>query len=67
MDYWTNEDIAEIKAELSQIEAPTIVSSVDEMTDTTKHYVNKNTGTIWASMTETTETVVENNEYNSRL
>lgn len=28
-----------IKSELSQIEAPTIVSSVTEMTDTTKHYV----------------------------
>lgn len=35
-------DIAEIKEdliELSQIEAPEIVSSVDEMIDTTKHYV----------------------------
>ena len=34
------------------------------MTDTTKHYINQGTGTIWAYMTETTETVVENNEYN---
>lgn len=39
-----------IKAELGQIEAPKIVSSVDEMTDTSKHYVNQSTGTIWAYM-----------------
>lgn len=39
--------------ELSQIEAPKIVSSVDEMTDTTKHYVLKDTNTIWAYMKQT--------------
>lgn len=42
-----------IKASLSQIEAPTIVSSIDEMTDTSKQYVYK--GSIWAYRTSTTE------------
>lgn len=41
---------AAVSAGLSQIEVPTVVSSVDEMTDTTKHYVDKNTGMIWAYM-----------------
>lgn len=40
-------------AELGQIEAPKIVSSVDEMTDTTKHYVLD--GNIWAYKTTITE------------
>jgi hypothetical protein len=58
----TEEEFAEdinpdnIKAELSQIETPKIVSSVAEMVDTTKHYVNQKTGTIWAykKFTQTT-------------
>jgi hypothetical protein len=53
----TDDDRAEIKAEieseLSQIETPKIVSSVDEMIDTTKHYVLN--GNIWAHRTVTTE------------
>ena len=47
VDYYTDADKAELIAELS-LPTPTIVSSVDEMTDTTKHYVNQSTGTIWA-------------------
>lgn len=43
VDYFTEDDKAEIvtqaKAELSQISPPTVVNSVDEMTDTNKHYV----------------------------
>lgn len=34
-----SEEIADLKVSQSQIEAPKIVSSVDEMTDPTKHYV----------------------------
>ena len=34
-----DENYSNLKAELSQIEAPIIVSSIDEMTDTSKHYV----------------------------
>lgn len=61
----TEDDKAEIVAQIGQIEAPKIVSSVDEMTDTTKHYVLQSTGTIWANKTGTTTTVTENNEYDS--
>jgi hypothetical protein len=43
-------------AELIQLEAPQIVSSVEEMTDTAKHYVNQTTGTIWAYMKHTNTT-----------
>lgn len=42
-----------IKAELSQIEAPKIVSSVEEMTDTTKHYALD--GYIYYNKTITTQ------------
>lgn len=52
----TEADKAEITAELSQIEAPKIVSSVEEMTDTTKHYVLKDTNTIWSFQTVKTTT-----------
>lgn len=51
-DYWTQSDKAEITADLSQIEPPKIVSSIAEMTDTTKHYVLD--GNIWANRTITT-------------
>ena len=40
---------------IATVETPKIVSSVDEMTDTTKHYVLAGTGTIWAHRTTTTE------------
>ena len=40
---------------IANIEPPKIVSSVDEMTDTDKHYVLQSTGTIWAYRTTTTE------------
>lgn len=40
---------------IANIETPKIVSSVDEMTDTDKHYVLQSTGTIWAYRTTTTE------------
>lgn len=49
---------------IANIEPPKIVSSVDEMTDTEKHYVLQSTGTIWANKTGTTTETVENNEYN---
>ena len=49
----TENDKDEIAARIGQIEAPTIVSSIDEMTDTSKHYVYK--GSIWAYRTSTTE------------
>lgn len=39
VDYYTEADKDELKSELSQIEAPKIVSSIAEMTDTSKHYV----------------------------
>lgn len=46
-----SEEIGDLKENSSAtIEAPKIVSSVEEMTDTTKHYVNQTTGTIWAYM-----------------
>ena len=48
VDYYTEQERNALISELSQIEAPKIVESVDEMTDTSKHYVNQNTGTIWA-------------------
>lgn len=51
-DYWTQSDKTEITADLSQIEPPKIVSSIAEMTDTTKHYVLN--GNIWANRTITT-------------
>lgn len=38
---------------LQSPEAPTFVDSVDEMTDTTKSYVNTETGTIWVYRTAT--------------
>jgi hypothetical protein len=41
---------AEIIAEAQKIEVPEIVSTSDFMVDTSKHYVNSNTGTIWAYM-----------------
>ncbi len=53
VDYFTPDEIADIKADLSKIEAPAIVSSVDEMTDTTKHYVLD--GYIYSSRTVVTE------------
>lgn len=56
-DYYTEADkaeiVADVTASLSQIETPQIVSSVEEMTDTTKHYVLN--GYIWAYRTTTTE------------
>lgn len=52
-DYFTDAEIDDIAARAAQIEPPKIVSSVSEMTDTTKHYVNKDTGTIWAYMKHT--------------
>ena len=64
-DYKNDSNPDNIKAELEQIEAPMIVSSVAEMTDTTKHYVNQSTGTIWANITGTSTEVTENNEYNA--
>lgn len=51
----TEADKAEITASLSQVETPKIVSSVDEMTDVSKHYVLNSTGTIWAHRTTTKE------------
>ena len=57
VDYFTEDDKAEIIDELSQqTQSLDIVSSVDEMTDPTKKYVNSQTGTIW-ECTERTETV----------
>lgn len=50
----TEDDKAEIVAQLSQVEAPKIVSSIAEMTDTTKHYVLQSTGHIYAHRTVTT-------------
>lgn len=54
-DYFTENDKKELIASLSQVETPQIVSSIEEMTDPTKHYVNLNTGTIWAHRTTTTD------------
>ena len=51
----TEADKAEITASLSQVETPKIVSSVDEMTDVSKHYVLNSTRTIWAHRTTTKE------------
>ena len=48
VDYWTPSDKAEIIAELSQVEAPTIVQTLDDMTDTSRHYVLE--GNVWAYM-----------------
>lgn len=51
----------EIEAQQAQInnlknpEAPTFVDSVDEMIDTSKSYVNTQTGTIWVHRTATYE------------
>ena len=53
VDYFTDEEKAEMVAELSQIEVPTIVSSVDEMTDTSKHYVLE--GYIYSSQKVVTQ------------
>ena len=39
VDYYTEADKQEFIAGLAQVEPPVIVSSVDEMTDPTKHYV----------------------------
>lgn len=52
-DYKNDSNLDNIKAELEQIEAPTIVSSVAEMTDTTKHYVLN--GNIYYNKTVVTE------------
>lgn len=43
---------------LSQAEAPEFVDSVDEMTDTSKRYVNTQTGTIWVHRLSTVTKVV---------
>lgn len=59
VDYFTAAEIEEItntaadlaKAQLEQIPPPTWVESVDDMTDTSKHYVLLETGNIWAYMT----------------
>ena len=51
----TEEDLAKLKAELSQIEPPTFVSSVSEMTDTNKQYVLD--GSIYAYMSSGNGTV----------
>ena len=56
----TEADKAEIVAQLSQIEAPKIVSSINEMTDTTKHYGLD--GNIWAYMLH--ETVIPESNFN---
>ena len=48
VDYYTTEEKAALVSELSQIPTPKIVSSVEEMTDTTKHYVLGNS--IYAYM-----------------
>lgn len=61
-DYWTEEDKAEITAELSQIEAPKFVSSVEEMTDIAKHYVSKDTNTVWAYMLH--DNIIPESNYN---
>lgn len=53
VDYFTEEDKAELTASLSQIEAPRIVSSVAEMTDIIKHYVLD--GYIYSNKTIVTE------------
>ena len=51
----TEEDLAKLKAELSQIEPPTFVSSVSEMTDTNKQYVLD--GSIYAYMSSGNGTI----------
>lgn len=49
----TEDDKSQIVAQIGQIEAPTIVSSIEEMTDTSKHYVLN--GYIWHNKTVVTE------------
>ena len=49
------QDIAELVENVTFYERPTIVSSVDEMTDTSKQYVLKSTGTIWEYKSATVE------------
>ena len=68
VDYFTAAEVEEIKesaaalakAELQQIPPPTWVTSVDDMTDTSKHYVLQSSGNIWAYMTtrKSTEDVI---------
>jgi hypothetical protein len=61
VDYFTETEIEEItentvslaKAELQQIEPPTWVENVADMTDTKKNYVLLETGNIWAYVTKT--------------
>lgn len=61
VDYFTEAEIEDItdnaaalaKADLQQIAPPTWVESVDDMTDTTKHYVLQESGNIWAYMKKT--------------
>lgn len=55
-------EIVDIKAGASQIGAPKIVSSVEEMTDIAKHYVLKDTNTIWAYMLH--KTIIPESNYN---
>lgn len=53
-------EIVDIKAGMLQVEAPKIVLSIAEMTDTAKHYVLN--GNIWAYMMH--ETVIPESNYN---
>lgn len=43
---------------IAQVEAPPFADGVEEMTDTTKSYVNTQTGTIWINREETYEKTV---------
>lgn len=51
-----SEAIVDLEANMHQIEAPEVVLSVDYMPDTKKHYVNKQTKTIWTYMKYTKTT-----------
>lgn len=61
IDYFTEAEIGDItdnaadlaKAQLQQIAPPTWVESVEDMTDTSKHYVLQSSGNIWAYMKKT--------------
>ena len=61
VDYFTEAELEEItenasdlaKAELQQISPPTWVETVEDMTDTSKHYVLQSSGNIWAYMKHT--------------
>lgn len=62
IDYWTEEDKAEIIAEVPLVktaEQPTFVNSIDEMTDTSKVYVMPD-GFLYTYMQKTTVSVGEN-------